>query len=57
MKSENINFRFKIPIGNSVLNKTSQKIDYFMKKGQYNGIVRVTYDIEEEEEDAEELDL
>ena len=57
MKNENINFRFKIPIGNSVLNKSSQKIDYFLKKGQYNGIVRVIYDIEEEEEDTEELDL
>ena len=55
MKDETINFRFKIPGENINLNKASQKIEYFMKKGQYNGIVRVTYDIEKEDEDPEEF--
>ena len=57
MKNENINFRFKVPLGNMSVNKETQKIVHFTKKGQYNGIVRVTYDIEEEEEEAEEMEF
>ena len=54
MKNETIDFRFKIPAENINLNKESRKIEHFTKKGQYNGIVRVTYDIEKEEEEPEE---
>ena len=55
MKNETINFRFKIPGENINPNKETQKIEYFTKKGQYNGIVRVTYDIEKEDEEPEEF--
>jgi hypothetical protein len=57
MKNEKIDFRFKITLDKFTIRKESQKIDYFIKKNQYNGIARITYDIEEEEEEAEELDL
>ena len=56
MKNEIINFRFKIPAENLQIDKSSQKIEHFTKKNQYNGIVRVTYDIEEEDENPEEFD-
>ena len=56
MKNEIINFRFKIPAENLQIDKSSKKIEHFTKKNQYNGIVRVTYDIEEEDENPEEFD-
>ena len=57
MKNEKINFRFKVPLGNMSVKKETQKIKYFTKKGQYNGIVRVAYDIEEEDDEAEEIEV
>ena len=51
MKNEKINFRFKIPSDNIYdIDKDSQRIEYFKENNEYNGIVRITYDIEEEEE-------
>ena len=57
MKNEKIDFRFKITLDKYTIQKESQKIDYFIKKNEYNGITRITYDIEEEEEETEELEL
>ena len=57
MKNEKIDFRFKITLDKFTIKKESQKIEHFIKKNEYNGIVRVTYDIEEEEEETEELEL
>ena len=57
MKNEKIDFRFKITLDKYNIQKESQKIDYFIKKNEYNGITRITYDIEEEEEETEELEL
>ena len=57
MKNEAINFRFKVPLGSVNINKNSQKIEYFTKKKEYNGIVRVTYEIEEEDDNVEEIDV
>jgi hypothetical protein len=34
-----------------------EKIDYLTKKKEYNGVVRVTYDVEAEEEDTDEIEL
>ena len=54
MKNEIINFRFKIPSDNINIDKCSQRIEYVKENNEYNGIVRITYDIEEEEEEPEE---
>ena len=54
MKNEKINFRFKIALEKFTIKSGSQKIEHFTKKNQYNGIVRVTYKIEEEDDTTEE---
>ena len=56
MKNEKIDFAFKILLANYTVVKESQRIEYFTENNEYNEIVRITYNIEkEEEEDVDEF--
>ena len=62
MKNEIIDFKFKLKLEKYTVKGESQTIDYFTENNKYNGIVRISYDIEEakaveEEEDEECADL
>ena len=62
MKNEIIDFKFKLKLEKYTVKGESQTIDYFTENNKYNGIVRISYDIEEtktveEEEDEEFVDL